>query len=424
MPIQDDRIYARDVAAAVPAFASVAADFALGYAPAPGTRRVFKGDALERLARNQGVAAEAVPDVCFERAMATLEAGEILEAMRSAWGAGNVPGSDVRMELRSFSPQIAPQGKVVFPRTGLQLPAASDPQAEVVWRGYVVYGNNRRFGISARARITTTTTRVVAVADLSAGAPVREDQVRLESFDTFALDDRPARNLEEVVGFVPRTLIRAGSTVLRSQLSRAPEVARGDVVKVEVTAGACAPAFRRTSGGRRRNGQDDPGEESDQRKRFPGPGHRQRQGKRAMRIQAIALSDGFAAWISCRGRKPKKEPPESALDQTLKQLAAAQGTERQAVQPGSLWTPTALFSDLTSDLRARRVGDIVTILVQEKASAVSTGTVKTARNSSLQASISAAGGITRATRTAGESGQGRHHHRSWTGKAPPRVTPP
>jgi flagellar L-ring protein precursor FlgH len=96
-------------------------------------------------------------------------------------------------------------------------------------------------------------------------------------------------------------------------------------------------------------------------------------------------------------QKPKKEPPESPLDQTLRQVAAAQGTERQALQPGSLWTPTSLFSDLTSDLRARRVGDIVTILVQEKASAVSSGTVKTQRNSSLQASISAAGGITRAT---------------------------
>jgi flagella basal body P-ring formation protein FlgA len=233
LPIQDDRIYARDIAAAVPAFSNIAADFALGYAPAPGTRRVFKGEALERLARNQGVAAEALPDVCFERAMATLEAGEILEAMHISWSS-----PDVRMELRSFSPRIAPQGQVVFPRTGVQLPAASDPQAEVVWRGYVVYGNNRRFNVSARARITTTTTRVVAVADLSAGDPVREDQVRLESFDSFALDDRPARHLDEVVGFVPRSLIRTGSTVLRSQLGRAPEVARGEVVQVEVTAGA------------------------------------------------------------------------------------------------------------------------------------------------------------------------------------------
>jgi len=238
LPIQDDRIYARDVAAAVPAFANVAADFVVGYAPAPGTRRVFKGDALERLARNQGVTAEALPDVCFERAMATLESGEILEAMRGAWNT-----ADVHMELRSWSPRIAPQGKVVFPRAGLQLPATSDPQTEVLWRGYVVYGNNRRFGISARARITTTTTRVVAVADLSAGDVVREDQVRLESFDTFALDDRPARNLDEVVGFVPRMLIRSGSTVLRSQLGRAPEVARGDVVKVDVTAGGAHLLF-------------------------------------------------------------------------------------------------------------------------------------------------------------------------------------
>jgi flagella basal body P-ring formation protein FlgA len=235
LPVQDDRIYARDVAAAVPAFAGVAADFSLGYAPAPGSRRVFKGDALARLARNQGVAeeaVEAVPDVCFERAMATLEAGEILQAMHASWNS-----ADVRMELRSFTPQIAPQGKVVFERAGLQLPAVADPQAEVVWRGYVVYGNNRRFGISARARITTTTTRVVAITDLFAGAPVRQDQVRVESFDTFALDDRPARSLDVVVGFVPTLQIRSGSTVLRSQLNRAPEVAKGEVVKVEVTAG-------------------------------------------------------------------------------------------------------------------------------------------------------------------------------------------
>jgi len=49
------------------------------------------------------------------------------------------------------------------------------------------------------------------------------------------------------------------------------------------------------------------------------------------------------------------------------------------------------------DWFTRAAWDIDTILVQEKASAVSTGTVKTARNSSLKSSISAAGGITRAT---------------------------
>ena len=238
LTVQDDRIYARDVAAAVPAFSAVAADFALGYAPLPGTRRFFKGAVLQKLALNQGAAIEALPDVCFERATASLDEQEILDAMRGSW---QVP--QARIELRSWSPKTAPEGKLVFPRTGLQLPAASDPQAEVLWRGYVLYGSNRRFSISARARITTSTTRVVAITDLAIGAPVSTNQVRVENVDTFALDDRPARSLDEVVGFVPRALIRSGATVLRSQLSRAPEVARGDLVKVEVTAGAARLQF-------------------------------------------------------------------------------------------------------------------------------------------------------------------------------------
>jgi flagellar L-ring protein FlgH len=114
-----------------------------------------------------------------------------------------------------------------------------------------------------------------------------------------------------------------------------------------------------------------------------------------MKIQAI----GIVMLCLCltAAKKPKKQPEPSPLDLTLEQIAAAHGAERQSLQPGSLWTPTAMYSDLSSDLRARRVGDIVTIVVQEKASAVSSGTVKTQRNSSLQSSISAAGGITRAT---------------------------
>ena len=114
-----------------------------------------------------------------------------------------------------------------------------------------------------------------------------------------------------------------------------------------------------------------------------------------MKVKAIVIVILFAGLAAAE--KPKKQPEKSALDQTLEQIAAAQGMEHQTIQPGSVWTPTALFSDLSSDLRARRVGDIVTIQVREKASAVSSGTVKTQRNSSLQASITAAAGITRPT---------------------------
>jgi len=103
-----------------------------------------------------------------------------------------------------------------------------------------------------------------------------------------------------------------------------------------------------------------------------------------MKMTKIALIAMSLALYAAAGDKPKKQPPESSLDQMLKQLAATQGAEQKA-QPGSLWTPTAQFSDLSADLRARRTGDIVTIQVNESASAVSSGTVKTARNSSVQA---------------------------------------
>jgi len=114
-----------------------------------------------------------------------------------------------------------------------------------------------------------------------------------------------------------------------------------------------------------------------------------------MKMTNVVLIAMSLTALAAAGDKPKKQPPESALDQMLKQLAVTQGAEQKA-QPGSLWTPMAQFSDLSSDLRARRTGDIVTIQVNENASAVSSGTVKTARNSSVQANITAAGGITRA----------------------------
>jgi flagellar L-ring protein precursor FlgH len=49
------------------------------------------------------------------------------------------------------------------------------------------------------------------------------------------------------------------------------------------------------------------------------------------------------------------------------------------------------------DLKATHVDDLVTIVVNEKASAVATGDVKTQRTSTAQSAITAAGGITRAT---------------------------
>jgi flagellar L-ring protein precursor FlgH len=108
----------------------------------------------------------------------------------------------------------------------------------------------------------------------------------------------------------------------------------------------------------------------------------------------------FAALFTAeaKDKKADKQPPESALEHAMHVLRFSQETERQATQsPGSIFSPSARLLDLGADLRARRVGDIVTIVVQENASAVSTGTVKTARTSSVAANVSSIAGVTRAT---------------------------
>ncbi len=66
--VDGDRIYASDLAAASPAFASLNPALEIGIAPLPGIERVFHSGDLIRLAKDNGIALPALPaEVCFER---------------------------------------------------------------------------------------------------------------------------------------------------------------------------------------------------------------------------------------------------------------------------------------------------------------------------------------------------------------------
>lgn len=95
------------------------------------------------------------------------------------------------------------------------------------------------------------------------------------------------------------------------------------------------------------------------------------------------------------GKKKLFAAEPSPLDQYL-EAAHQHAMAAPGGIAGSLYISGAPFEYLAADLRAGRVDDIVTIVVSEQASAVATGTVKTARNSSAQSAVTAAGGITRA----------------------------
>ncbi len=87
----------------------------------------------------------------------------------------------------------------------------------------------------------------------------------------------------------------------------------------------------------------------------------------------------------------QKTSQKSALDQYIEE-AHRHATTASPASPGSLWSTPAEFSDMAADLRARRLDDLVTILVNEQASAVSTGTTKTQRQSSASSAITSAAG--------------------------------
>src|SRR5579863_8062941 len=110
---------------------------------------------------------------------------------------------------------------------------------------------------------------------------------------------------------------------------------------------------------------------------------------------ACMLSSAGAASKEKDQKKPKA-PEATALERYVAEATAAARAASDA-SPGSLWSSAALLTDLARDLRASRVNDTVTVLVAENASAVSSGNVQTARTSSAKSSITALGGMTKAT---------------------------
>jgi flagellar L-ring protein FlgH len=99
---------------------------------------------------------------------------------------------------------------------------------------------------------------------------------------------------------------------------------------------------------------------------------------------AAVLAPIVAAAQKSAKDRPAKEP--SPIDQLL---AATPPTPASNVaSPGSTFSPASPLLDLASDVHARNVGDLVTIVVLDQASATSQGTTTQQRTSSANASVS------------------------------------
>ena len=101
----------------------------------------------------------------------------------------------------------------------------------------------------------------------------------------------------------------------------------------------------------------------------------------------------LSAMVGWAGGK-KAAPPSTPLDRYV-QEAEARNAEASAATPGAIWAPASRLADAARDVRAGQLDDLLTIVVAEQASAVTSGTTKTARTSSTKASVTAAAGITK-----------------------------
>jgi flagellar L-ring protein precursor FlgH len=84
-------------------------------------------------------------------------------------------------------------------------------------------------------------------------------------------------------------------------------------------------------------------------------------------------------------KKPSADQ-QIPLDQYVQQVNQ-RSHQFSSASPGSLYTSSGRLADGFRDVRASQVYDLVTIVVNENTSAVSTGTTKTSRASSVAASV-------------------------------------
>lgn len=244
--IANDRIFGDDLARALPAFSKMPGDTVIGYSPVPGSRRIFGSSELQRIGAPYGVVVPSDVHACFEWRLQTLTEDAVRAAIRDSL---QLP--EARIDVLTIGHTLAPAGKLNFPISGLLASTLTSPDTPVTWRGEVLYHGSRTFSVWARVKVSATMTRVVATQLIQPGQTVVRDQVRLETYDDFPLRNDIARNLEEVVGRMPRRSLREGLPVFRADLIEPFQVQRGDLVDVTAVAGAAQlhmPALAETPG--------------------------------------------------------------------------------------------------------------------------------------------------------------------------------
>ena len=101
--------------------------------------------------------------------------------------------------------------------------------------------------------------------------------------------------------------------------------------------------------------------------------------------------------LSASGKNKLSQPAtaeQSPIDRILASASSASSTDAHiSTSPGSTYFQGAALLDIATDVHARNVGDLVTVVVLDQASATSQGATSQKRTSSANASISSLFGL-------------------------------
>jgi len=251
-----DHITVRDLAPAVPGFVTLE-DRPVALAPAPGVQRIFRIPELRRLALGAGIPDEPRSEICFERKVAPLDRDRVLDALRK-----QLPGSAI--QIVDFSKQPVPDGDLEFPLSGLRQTSSGG-----FWNGAVRYGGHR-FLVWAKVEVQAEVARVFATEDLSAGRPIMNSQLRLETRKAFPEPGTYLETVEDAVGRIPGRSIAKGAALKSQWLTAMRDVARGDTVEVDVWNGSAHLRLSAVAEGAGSKGQVIPLRNPESKKRFWG----------------------------------------------------------------------------------------------------------------------------------------------------------
>lgn len=229
--VDGDEILGRHLAAANPYFEFVPADLRIGYVPLPGARRVFSSLDLIRLARRSGRQvdhrdhAPKLDPVCFEYPSGPLDRGVLADLIRRHSGAASVE----ILELPRF-PVAAGTIEILS-----SAPVSSSPAR--IFRARVRYGARRTQAFWVRAICRFEHRRVLARAAIDPGHLIVAADLTVTTLSVTGVPPRGTSDPARLTGLTPRKPIPAGAIVDEAQLERPREIARGDLVYVDIRRG-------------------------------------------------------------------------------------------------------------------------------------------------------------------------------------------